>query len=372
MRTLLTFLAANLLLAGAALADGKKYDFEFTNVVDSNSGFSDFQGFPAINQAGSVAFVAVKSGDGPGVFRVQEKNVTTIASEKDGLQFFGNDPAINASGVVAFGATISSGSRAIFTGNGQSKNLIVDAVPSGLAKNGVGSPSINAAGTVAFQSLRNERGFPSSIFTGNGGPLTTVLSTSSTGFSGFANVAINDAGTIGFTGNLVDGTTGVFIGTSKPVEIVSSRTNPELAFGFTDPVINNAGTIAVVGFRTDGRLDVITGNARGITLRNDPNNPPFINSEHPSMNNLGAVAFFAIANPDPNAPTGIFLEASGGHSLIPVIRPGDKLFGSTVSTVDMGRFALNDRFELVFQYTLQNGLSGIAIAAFHGEKEGDI
>jgi len=102
-----------------------------------------------------------------------------------------------------------------------------------------------------------------------------------------------------------------------------------------------------------------------------PSNPAFNNSEHPSINNHGAVAFFAIPGPGTNDPTGIFLEVSGGQSLIPVIRPGDKLFGSTVNTVDLGRFALNDRFELAFQYSLQDGRSGIAIAAFQGEKERD-
>ena len=49
----------------------------------------------------------------------------------------------------------------------------------------------------------------------------------------------------------------------------------------------------------------------------------------------------------------------------------DKLFGSTVDHVDLGRFALNDRFQMAFSYTLMDGRSGIAIASFNGEKEGD-
>jgi hypothetical protein len=111
---------------------------------------------------------------------------------------------------------------------------------------------------------------------------------------------------------------------------------------------------------------------RGITPRNDPSDPPFTDSEHPSLNNHGAVAFFALpAVSGTGSPTGIFLEVSGGQSLIPVIKPGDKLFGSTVNRVDLGRFALNDRFQMVFSYTLTNGQSGIAIASFDGEREGD-
>jgi hypothetical protein len=54
-----------------------------------------------------------------------------------------------------------------------------------------------------------------------------------------------------------------------------------------------------------------------------------------------------------------------------VIKPGDKLVGSTVNRLDLGRFAVNDRFQMVFSYTLADGRSGIAIASFDGEREGD-
>jgi len=140
-RAALTFAAANLLLVGASQAADKKYDFEFTNVVDSTQGFNGFETFPAINNKGAVVFVAVQTGVGQGVFRSQDGVVTTIATVKDDLQFFGIDPVINVSGVVAFGASTSSGSRAIFTSDGVSRRLIVDSTVTGLFKNGVGSPS---------------------------------------------------------------------------------------------------------------------------------------------------------------------------------------------------------------------------------------
>jgi hypothetical protein len=233
----------------------------------------------------------------------------------------------------------------------------------------MGATALNDSGTVAFMGARAEPGLPRSIFAGNGGPLTTLVSTSSTGFVGLGNVAINDAGRIAFTGFQADGTIGTFVGTSAPVGVVTTKTRPELDGGFFDPVINNGGTIAVIASRAAGGLEVFTGNAQGVTLRNDPDHPFFTNAEHPSVNNHGAVAFFGFSVFDSTAPTGIFMEASGGQSLIPVIRPGDTLFGSTVTAVDLGRFALNDRFELAFQYSLADGRSGIAIASFHGEKE---
>jgi hypothetical protein len=46
----------------------------------------------------------------------------------------------------------------------------------------------------------------------------------------------------------------------------------------------------------------------------------------------------------------------------------DRLFGSTVTSVDLGRFALNDNVQLAFHYLLSDGRSGVAIAAWHGAR----
>uniref|UniRef100_Q022K5 Uncharacterized protein n=1 Tax=Solibacter usitatus (strain Ellin6076) TaxID=234267 RepID=Q022K5_SOLUE len=370
----LTLVAALLLSVtpGPASAESKgRYEFEFTNVVDSTHGFTGFQSFPSINNKSAVTFVASRNGTGQGVFQMRDGELTTIASTLDGLVNFGNEAPINASGVVAFTATTPTGSLAIFTGDGHTKKLIADSKVNGLLRLGVGAPAINAAGTVAFSSIRTDLGSPSSVFTGNGGPLTAVVTTSRTGFGSFGNVAINDAGKIVFSANLSNGVQGIFTAPGTPVDIVDTNTHPEFG-SFGDPVINNGGTIADAAFFFSSiGLEIITGNAKGITPRNDPANPPFTDSEHPSLNNHGAVAFYAFPISGTSDPTGIFLEVSGGHSLIPVIKPGDSLFGSTVNSVDLGRFALNDRFELAFQYTLNDGRSGIAIATFHGAKEGD-
>jgi hypothetical protein len=57
---------------------------------------------------------------------------------------------------------------------------------------------------------------------------------------------------------------------------------------------------------------------------------------------VAAVLFSISAGPGSDQPT---QKVSGGHALIPVIRLGDRLFGSTVDAVDLGRFGLDDRFE---------------------------
>ena len=52
---------------------GKNHTFEFTQVVDTTKGFSSFGVFPAINNHGEVAFTAIRTGHGAGVFRVREE-----------------------------------------------------------------------------------------------------------------------------------------------------------------------------------------------------------------------------------------------------------------------------------------------------------
>jgi hypothetical protein len=360
-----------LLVAAASLCDAqpaRRWDFEFEKVVDSTQGFSDFATFPAMNNHGAVAFVAYRSGVGNGVFRVREGAITNIATELDGLQLFGGTPAMNAQGVVAFSATTITGSTAIFKGDGRMKVLIADSLRDGLIRIGVGAPSINAEGLVAFSAPRSAPRSPASIFIGNGGALRTVFSTSTTGFRSFGNVAINSSGTIAFNATLATGIQGVFTGRSSAVSVLDANTRPEFDT-FGEPAINNAGTVAGFASLFTGAIQVFSANARGVTPRNDPANPAFTACEHPSINNHGAVAFYALPALNPSDPTGIFMEVSGGHTLIPVIRPGDRLFGSTVTSVDSGRFALNDRMELVFQYALRDGRTGIAIASFHGETE---
>jgi hypothetical protein len=86
--------------------------------------------------------------------------------------------------------------------------------------------------------------------------------------------------------------------------------------------------------------------------------------EHPSINVEGAVAFFAIRNDGSNV---ILLEATRGDKPVPVIQTGDPLFGSHVTSLDLGRFALNDHFQMAFQYTLEDGRTGIAVASLRGE-----
>jgi len=353
-----------------ALAQASKPDFKFENVIDTTQGLQKFSQFPALNNRGAIAFVATNDRL-QGVFKWERGTVTTVASESDDiLTFFGDDVVINIRGVVGYEASFKAnlGERAIFTSDGASTKTIVDTSAQGLIARFLGSPSINDLGTVAFAASR--KNFSRAIYTGNGEALATVVDTEAGVFSGLSNAAINNAEKIAFVGFLQDGTQQVFIATHSAEIIPVTDKDPILADPFTelgDPVINTAGTIANEAFLGNGDVEVFTGNTTGTTARTDPNSSFLTFSEHPSINNRGAVAFFAT---DLKGGQGIFVEQTGGASPIALIETGDELFGSTVIGLDLGRFGLNDRDQLAFHYDLQDGRSGIAIVSVHkGEKE---
>ncbi len=361
------------LSASMALGQATRLDCAFVNVADSAQGFSGLSRFPAINNRGEVAFIANKVGSGQGVFKWEEGRSKTIASSSN-LNSFGDDVAINSAGVVGYDAALtnSANDRAIFTSNGSWTRMIVDANQQGFVGHFLGSPSMNDWGTVAFFAFRKD--FSEAVFTGNGGPLTIVADTANATFSGFGNAAINNYGQLAFSATREDGSQGVFIAArvedqaaddAKPKRLWTIRavtdpqsplfTDPLAEFG--DPVINEAGLVADVGFFSD-HPEIFTGNTRRVTARTDPDGSLFISSEHPSVNNRGVVAFFAN---ELSGRDGVFVELSGGASPIGVIETGDALFGSIVTGLDLGRFALNDRDQLAFHYDLQDGRSGVAI-----------
>jgi len=370
VQTLLLALSACQVFAQVA-----KDDFKFVNVADNTQDLIGFLNFPAINNRGDVAFVATGNDRVQGVFKWHQGRVTTIAKSSSVLGGFGDDVVINAAGVVGYDASVASASvndRAIFTSNGVWTRTIFDAGQQGFAGRFMGSPSINAAGTVAFFATRPN--FSQVLLTGDGGPLTTIADTNDQTFGGFGNAAINSSGEITFSASRADGSMGVFMATpaneddrpsATPATIIALTdaqnplfSDPFASFG--DPVINEAGTVADVGFPGFGNLEIFTGNGHSVTARTDPNSSFFTASEHPSLNDRGAVAFYAN---ELGGGQGIFVELTGGTSPMAVIEAGDRLFGSTVTRLDLGRFALNDRGQLAFRYDLQDGRSGVAIAS---------
>lgn len=351
--------------------------FHFRNVVDNRQTLTGFSTFPAINDSGEVVFAASETGVGDGIFKWKDGAVTRVASSGAGtLSGFGNEPVIDARGRVAFDADVSTGGRSIFLQDDTATKTIVNTKDEGLIAHFLGAPSVNREGTIAFFGART--GFTSqAIFVGDGGPLRIVVDTANSDFTGFQNAAINSTGKVVFVGDRSDGSEGMFIADSRnevvssgspaqPIDVVDTN-NPDF-IGFGDPVINNFGIVSDEAFRSDGSVEILSGTHHRVTARTDVANPVFTEFEHPSINDEGAVAFFAVKS---SGVEGIYMEVTGGASPVPVIQTGDNLFGSTVTSVDLGRFGLNVRYEAAFEYQLADGRTGIALASLASDRDWD-
>jgi hypothetical protein len=341
--------------------------------VDNGQTLSGFSSFPAINDSGAVVFAASETGVGQGIFKWKDGAVTRVASSGAGvLSAFGNAPVIDALGDVVFDANVATGGRSIFLQGDTSSKTIVNSQDQGLIARFLGAPSVNREGTVAFFGART--GFTSqAVFAGDGGPLRIVVDTANSDFTGFQNVAINSTGKVVFVADRSDGSEGMFVagspnevaGRASPAQLIDvvDTNNPDF-IGFGDPVINNFGIVADEAFRSDGSIEILSGTRHRVTARTNVVDREFTEFEHPSINDEGAVAFFAVKS---SGVQGIYMEVTGGASPVPVIQTGDTLFGSTVTFVDLGRFALNLRFQAVFPYELADGRTGIAIASLAGD-----
>ena len=363
--------AAMILVAGGAPAAGRmiaKGDFGFVNLADDATGaFTGFGSMPAINNAGAVAFNAFGADFiSGGVFKSEDGTLTTIASSADKEHSaFGDSVVINGDGVVGFSCKVATGSDSIIaTGDGGPIHTIASANQQGL----IGGPflgisAMNSAGTAVFLALRRGSG-TQAIFAGDGGPLTALIDTATnSNFDSLGNAAITASGRIVFHAFLVDGTEGLFTGENGATDVADTN-NPDFG-GFLDPVINNRGTVASAAFLNAGGMEVFTSSRNGLTARTDPASLLFDFVDNVSINNSGDVAFFADLS---TGEEGIFLEATGGDSPVPVIEVGDALFDSIVTQVAVGRFSVNSRDQISFVYALADGRSGIAIASpRHGE-----
>ncbi|ODS30298.1 MAG: PEP-CTERM motif protein [Candidatus Scalindua rubra] len=279
---------------------------------------------------------------------------TQISGTSCSFSGFGS-PSINDSGTVAFWADLDAGGSGIFTGNGGSLTTIADT--SGSLSGFNGTPSINDSGTVAFWAALDAGG--EGIVTGDGGS-TTVLYDTSGSINGFDQVdpSINDSGLVAFQVDISGGDEGIYRGNGGPITVIAVRSSTVEGIS---PSINNFGTVSFKGlggfspgWPSDG---IFTSSGGPLTTIADANGPFFFSgssSNNTSINDSGMVAFWA------------WLD-TGGHGIFTgpddvvdkVIRTGDTLFGSTVTSLLFSRRGLNDFGQLAFYAELADGTSGI-------------
>lgn len=182
-----------------------------------------FGGNFTINDAGTVAGNR-SSFPGEAIATGNGGPTTTIADSSGPLKVFGYQPAINNSGTVAFVAGVGdrySGAYGIYSGNGGALTTIADlSGPFNYFDLFGTQPSINGAGIVAFAAGLDAGGY--GIFTGDGVTTNEIIGTGDSLFgstvtsASISTTAFNDNGQLAFYYQLANGTNGIALATPTP------------------------------------------------------------------------------------------------------------------------------------------------------------
>ena len=346
-------------------------NYTFTSVIDNTGQFSDFEAV-AINNSGVVAFKGDMQSGVEGIYRTDGTTTTTIADTSSGeFSFYAGStslvslPAIDDDGTVAF-FIYTNYNPAIFTGSGGFTAAIVNSgdtnCPFYVAWD---NPCIRNSEVSFSGQLRGSGGNPfgpQGVFTepaSGGGGYNTIAQDGGMFLSGspFGGTSINAAGLVAYCGYLADGTEGLFVGPDGATNL--AQTGPGSQFYSLDsfPKISDTGLVvfwATLTNYTEG--DFISSN--GIVTQISVPGGGLPDDQYPSINAAGTVACFG------SDSAGQWAVLAGTGSVVDkVIAEGDSLFGSTVIGLGSpGNNGLNNNGQIVFPYSLANGVQGIAIA----------
>ena len=341
---------------------------------------------------------------------------TKIADNQSEFTYITSGAAINDSGTVAFVATLKDSSQAVYTSDGVSNTEIInrnqiqallgETIPSVTYSLG-SSLNINNNGTVAIIETRytGSRQITSQLLVAKGGSLTTLASGSTDGFSDSAilDFALNQQDEVAYLSlsrSRVGPTTFGLVKTraNQPnVGIVSAGTYYVPSYAQVDALnsinffdINNLGevifaattqqspkTTAIFSGNGGERTRIVETDASALNV-NDKGNILLFNRDairlfdrststlrtivdtssgvfqsfgNSAINNNDNVAFTATLN---GGERGIFTGADPVADK--VIATGDSMFGSTVTDLNfLGRNGLNNNGQIAFSVRLANG-----------------
>jgi hypothetical protein len=310
--------------------------YQFTQVADVPSQEQAPFSWPAINNAGAVAFYSNVSGVGERIVRGSGAGpVEVIAGPGAGFDgLLSSFVSINDGGTVAFygqrGTSIGIYTR---TGPGAAPTFVA---PSG------GEFSVNNSGVVAYAS-------PDGVFASDGGTPRLIAA------SGVAIYPqINSAGLVAFG----DGS-GILVGDgSGPARRLLDADNP---FGFIDQLaINDRGEVVFRAQSGISKMGIYVADADGNVRTVADTSRGYVFLRNPSINNKGDVVFIGqTANDSMGLYTGPDPVADK------VIESGDMLFGLRAVGFDAYADGINDSGAVAFTYESISDTdtrSGVAVA----------
>jgi hypothetical protein len=345
-------------------------NYTFTSVIDNTGPFSDF-GAVAINNSGVVAFRGDMTSGVEGIYRTDGTTTVTIADTSTGEFAFhvGSTslvslPAIDDDGTVAF-FIYDNYNPSIQTGSGAATAIIVESgdtnCPFYVAWD---NPSIRNS-VVSFSGQLKGSGSnllgPQGVFTegAGGGAYTTIAQEGGKFLTGspFGGTSVNAEGQVAYCGYLADGTVGVFVGPDGATNLAQTGSGSQFSALDSFPKISDSGAVVFWATLTNfSEGDFISSN--GVVTQITVAGGGAVEDQFPSINAAGTVACFGSLSNGQSA-----VLAGTGPVVDKVVAEGDSLFGSTVIGLGSpGNNGLNNNGQIVFPYSLSNGVQGIAIA----------
>ena len=363
-------LAMSMLAATQALAGS----FSITKITDTQSEFTSISNKgAAINDNGTIAFIASPKVEQLGIYTSSDSKITEIINQSrlaslygltlnPGLIFsFESVENINNKGSVAFIATQSNGGGAVDKRifSSQDGSLTTRAK---VSYNGRYGPvtlitDLNNQDELAYLNIN--RSFSSSgpygtttlVLTKDNQPDVTIASASinpsspaNTPFSSIDAFAFNNVGEVTFAATRSDRTAAIFTQHDDgPTSIVETNASALATNDKGDLVLSSGDAIRSFD-HTTSTLSTIA----------DPTNSSLKAFSNLAINNNNNVAFTATLN---SGEKGIFTGADPVADK--VIATGDSLAGSTVTNLNFLRSGLNNNNQIAFSVQLADGTQGI-------------
>lgn len=340
---------ATVLLAVICCGSVQAHEFRITRVTRLPKGFSAFEfGLPAINDRGQIAFRSLRGGV-DGVFLKDGARIRRVGRSTGSQRYLSGDVSLNERGQVAFQESGNEGWNAIYRGSGGRATRIADVTG---PFRSLGMPSINDGGDVAF--LGQLADFSLGIFQTDGGEVQPVHLTDDP-LIGLSAPSLNNSGEVAFFQQLADGRQQEILKTEFELLTVADTAGP---FRFLrPPTLNNLGIVAFYGGLDNDQSGIYTGRVGTVTPIADTTHAFTGFEENVALNDRGQAAFTAGAF---GGGGGLFL--ADGPDVVPVLRIGQKVDGSTVEVIGLSREGLNNRGQLTFAVLLNNRRVGIYLA----------
>ena len=325
----------------------EKKGYTFTKIADTKGSFSSFQGYPSINDNGTVVFQARLDDGSEGIFTGSGGTTTTIVNTNGFLSGFPiQAPEINNSGTVVFTGFLDEGGVGVFSNSGETTNTIVSGKDFGFQ-----DVDINNKGTIAFSGALEGSGITSLYFVNNGentkiaGPNAPISNIEGSPISNVYNLDLNDAGDVIFRSAGPND-----IGTFTIINGVASKiTNGEII------AINDEGTVVF-----DNGGNNIFVNSNKVTTSLVDSSGPLSSVQSPVINNNDTTVFAGRLD-EYTDPYGYGIFTGSNPVTDKVIGTGDSLDGLTVQATGaiLSDNGLNNLDQIAFSVRFTDGTEAI-------------